>query len=144
PLGAASRYPAEGSGTDGAALPAPPPVRADGRGGAGTHGRANGHDAVLDAAAVLKARARDDLKLVLVGDGALKARLVERASLERMDNVVFHPLVPKTRLVGLLREADIGIQCLSNVPAFYRGTSPNKFFDYIACGLPVLNNYPGG
>ncbi|WP_348686812.1 glycosyltransferase, partial [Rheinheimera aquimaris] len=23
------------------------------------------------------------------------------------------------------------------------GTSPNKFFDYIASGLPVLNNYPG-
>jgi glycosyltransferase involved in cell wall biosynthesis len=32
---------------------------------------------------------------------------------------------------------------LANVPAFYYGTSPNKFFDYIASGLPVLNNYPG-
>ena len=32
---------------------------------------------------------------------------------------------------------------LANVPAFYYGTSPNKFFDYISCGLPVLNNYPG-
>ena len=32
---------------------------------------------------------------------------------------------------------------LENVPAFYYGTSPNKFFDYISSGLPVLNNYPG-
>jgi glycosyltransferase involved in cell wall biosynthesis len=32
---------------------------------------------------------------------------------------------------------------LANRPAFYYGTSPNKFFDYIASGLPVLNNYPG-
>ena len=32
---------------------------------------------------------------------------------------------------------------LKNIPAFYFGTSPNKFFDYIASGLPVLNNYPG-
>jgi glycosyltransferase involved in cell wall biosynthesis len=32
---------------------------------------------------------------------------------------------------------------LANVPAFYYGTSPNKFFDYISSGLPVLNNYPG-
>ena len=33
---------------------------------------------------------------------------------------------------------------LADVPAFYFGTSPNKFFDYIAAGLPVLNNYPVG
>jgi glycosyltransferase involved in cell wall biosynthesis len=38
---------------------------------------------------------------------------------------------------------DVGLQVLANVPAFYYGTSPNKFFDYIAAGLPVLNNYPG-
>jgi glycosyltransferase involved in cell wall biosynthesis len=35
------------------------------------------------------------------------------------------------------------MQILANVPAFYYGTSPNKFFDYLANGLPVLNNYPG-
>jgi glycosyltransferase involved in cell wall biosynthesis len=32
---------------------------------------------------------------------------------------------------------------LANVPAFYYGTSPNKFFDYLAAGIPILNNYPG-
>ena len=36
-----------------------------------------------------------------------------------------------------------GLMILDNIPAFYYGTSPNKFFDYIALGLPVLNNYPG-
>ena len=29
------------------------------------------------------------------------------------------------------------------MPAFYYGTSPNKFFDYIASGVPPLINYPG-
>jgi len=38
---------------------------------------------------------------------------------------------------------DVGMMILKNNPAFYYGTSPNKFFDYIAAGLPVLNNYPG-
>jgi glycosyltransferase involved in cell wall biosynthesis len=32
---------------------------------------------------------------------------------------------------------------LRDVPAFYDGTSPNKFFDYAAAGIPVVNNYPG-
>ncbi|MEQ1530095.1 MAG: hypothetical protein ABL925_12325 [Methylococcales bacterium] len=35
------------------------------------------------------------------------------------------------------------MQILANIPAFYFGTSPNKFFDYISAGLPILNNYPG-
>jgi glycosyltransferase involved in cell wall biosynthesis len=32
---------------------------------------------------------------------------------------------------------------LAKVPAIYYGTSPNKFFDYLAAGLPVVNTYPG-
>ena len=32
---------------------------------------------------------------------------------------------------------------LRNLPAFHDGTSPNKFFDYAAAGLPIINNYPG-
>lgn len=109
----------------------------------GTHGIANGLDAVLDAAAVLKARGRDDIRLVLVGDGRLKPRLMDRARAEGLDNVLFHDPVDKARLSGLMAAADVGLQCLANVSAFYYGTSPNKFFDYIAAGLPVLNNYPG-
>lgn len=110
---------------------------------AGTHGLANGLEAVLDAAAELKRRGRADIKLVLIGDGKLKAALVQRASDEQLDNVVFHDPVNKKKLAGLMKATDIGLQILANVPAFYFGTSPNKFFDYIAAGLPVLNNYPG-
>jgi glycosyltransferase involved in cell wall biosynthesis len=110
---------------------------------AGTHGMANGLDAVLDAAAELKRRGRNDIKLLLIGQGKLKPGLQARAQRERLDNVVFHEPVDKARLAGLMAATDVGLQILANVPAFYYGTSPNKFFDYIAAGLPVLNNYPG-
>lgn len=110
---------------------------------AGTHGMANGLDAVLDAAAELKRRGRHDIKLLLIGNGKLKPALQARAEREGLDNVVFHDPVNKTRLAGLMAATDLGLQVLANVPAFYYGTSPNKFFDYIAAGLPVLNNYPG-
>lgn len=109
----------------------------------GTHGIANGLDAVLNAAAALKRSSRDDIKLVLIGDGMLKPGLQERVRQEGLGAVVFHPPVGKRKLAGLLASADIGMQILANIPAFYYGTSPNKFFDYIAAGLPVLNNYPG-
>ena len=110
---------------------------------AGTHGQANGLDAVLDAAAELMRRGRRDIKLLLIGSGKLKPALQARVEREGLCNIVFHDPVNKTRLVGLLSSADLGLQVLANVPAFYFGTSPNKFFDYIAAGLPVLNNYPG-
>lgn len=110
---------------------------------AGAHGMANGLDAVLDAAAELKRRARTDIKLLLIGQGKLKNSLQERARREGLDNVVFHEPVRKHQLAGLMASTDLGLQILANVPAFYYGTSPNKFFDYIAAGLPVLNNYPG-
>lgn len=110
---------------------------------AGTHGMANGLDAVLDAAAELKKRGRDDIRFVLIGSGKLKPELMARAERERLDNVIFHQPVKKSELAGLMRATDLGMQILANVPAFYYGTSPNKFFDYIAAGVPVLNNYPG-
>jgi glycosyltransferase involved in cell wall biosynthesis len=110
---------------------------------AGTHGMANGLDAVLDVASELKRRGRDDIKLLLIGQGKLKSGLQARAEREGLSNVVFHEPVNKMKLAGLMAVTDVGLQVLANVPAFYYGTSPNKFFDYIAAGLPVLNNYPG-
>lgn len=110
---------------------------------AGTHGVANGLDALLSVAAELQRRGRDDIKLLLIGKGKLKTSLQARAEGENLTNVVFLAPVNKCQLAGLMAAADVGLQLLANVPAFYYGTSPNKFFDYIAAGLPVLNNYPG-
>ena len=109
----------------------------------GTHGLANGLDAVLDAAGVLKERNRPGIKIVLIGQGKLKAKLESRAKSEGLDNIIFCNPVDKAKLAGLMASANLGLQILANIPAFYFGTSPNKFFDYISAGLPVLNNYPG-
>ena len=109
----------------------------------GTHGLANGLDSVIDAAQVLKKRNRMDIKLFLVGQGKLKADLVIKAKEFNLDNIIFHAPVNKEKLAELMQRADVGMQLLANIPAFYYGTSPNKFFDYISSGLPVLNNYPG-
>jgi glycosyltransferase involved in cell wall biosynthesis len=109
----------------------------------GAHGRANALDAVLDAALELKNRGRKDIKFVFIGDGRLKPALVQRAEREGLESCIFLDPVRKSQLTDYLRGADTGLMILDNVPAFYYGTSPNKFFDYIAMGMPVLNNYPG-
>lgn len=109
----------------------------------GAHGRANGLDAVLDAAAELKRRGSDRVQLLFVGDGQQKASLQARAAREGLDNCTFLDPMPKPELARLMGHCDLGLMILADIEAFQFGTSPNKFFDYIAAGLPVLCNYPG-
>ena len=110
----------------------------------GAHGLCNGLDAVLDTASVLKEWGRHDIHLLFIGDGRCKPSLEQRAANESLDNCYFMPPIPKSELAQILsKSVHAGLMVLEDVPAFYRGTSPNKFFDYLACGLPVINNYPG-
>lgn len=109
----------------------------------GTHGKANGLKAVLDTAEILKQQNQQHIKLVLVGQGKEKCALQQLAREKQLTNVIFHEPVDKVKLSGLMASADVGMQILANIPAFYYGTSPNKFFDYLSAGLPVITNYPG-
>jgi glycosyltransferase involved in cell wall biosynthesis len=107
---------------------------------AGAHGPANGLDTVLDAAALLRDH---PVRILLVGDGPSKAALVERAARDGLPNVEFRDPVPKTAMPALLASADAGLMVLRDAPLFAFGVSPNKLFDYLAAGLPVVCNVPG-
>lgn len=109
----------------------------------GAHGKANGLDAIIEAARELKKRNIDTIKFLLIGDGSEKARLQKIAESEKLKNIIFHPPVSKITLAQIIAQLDCGLMFLDNIPAFYYGTSPNKFFDYISAGIPVINNYPG-
>ena len=109
----------------------------------GAHGVANGLDALLDVATELKRRGDTLVKLAFIGDGKEKERLAAKATELGLTNCLFFPPVPKSELGAITASLDCGLMVLRDVPAFYRGTSPNKFFDYIAAGIPVVNNYPG-
>jgi glycosyltransferase involved in cell wall biosynthesis len=110
----------------------------------GAHGVANGLNAVLDVAKYLIEKGERGIEFHFIGDGKLKPDLVKRAEKQQLENCIFLDPMPKLTLFQYLHDrADIGLMILDDIPAFYNGTSPNKFFDYLALGLPVLNNYPG-
>ena len=110
----------------------------------GSHGLANGLDAVLDTAAVLQRQGRSDIQFLFIGDGRCKPALERRVTSEALSNCHFLPPIPKSQLAQLLRQSvHVGLMVLKDVPAFYRGNSPKQFVEYISCGLPVVNNYPG-
>jgi len=109
----------------------------------GAHGPANGLDALLNVARELQRRGRTNIKLVFMGDGKDKDRLAQLAQAEGLQACLFYDAVPKETLASLTASFDVGLMVLKNLPAFYQGTSPNKFFDYASAGIPILNNYPG-
>ena len=107
---------------------------------AGAHGPANGLDTVLDAAALLRGQR---IQFRLVGDGPSKTALQARAAREQLPNVEFCDPIPKTAMPHLLASANAGLMVLRDAPLFAFGVSPNKLFDYLAAGLPVVCNVPG-
>ena len=109
---------------------------------AGAHGPANGLDLVLDAAEGVRSDL-PEVVFLLVGDGVEKSALMADAERRGLANVHFHDPIPKFEVPQLLAAADVGLHVLADVPLFRYGVSPNKLFDYMAAGLPVVTNCPG-
>jgi glycosyltransferase involved in cell wall biosynthesis len=110
---------------------------------AGAHGRANGLDALLDAAAALRARGETRLRILLVGDGGAKPALIARARAEGLSNVSFLDPMPRARLGALYAGSQVALHLLAGLPEFAEWTAPNKIMDGLAAGLPVVTNQPG-
>jgi glycosyltransferase involved in cell wall biosynthesis len=102
---------------------------------AGAHGISNDLPVLLDAAEIL----RDDprIRFLLVGDGKEKPGLVLRAAEKKLTNVVFLPPVAKHDMTDVLAASDCGVAILKPIP-LYGTTYPNKVFDYMAAGRPVV------
>lgn len=105
---------------------------------AGAHGPANGLDLLLDGAA-----GAPEVDVVLIGGGVLKESLRDEARRRALTNVRFLDPIPKDEIPDLLAAADIGVHVLADVELFRTAVSPNKVFDYMAAGLPVVTNSPG-
>lgn len=108
----------------------------------GTMGLANGLGFVLDAAAELKRRHVSDIIFLLHGDGMERPMLEARARQEGLDNVVFSGPTPKHLMSQLVAAVDVCMTIFKNVPVL-RTCSPNKLFDALAAGKPILTNMPG-
>jgi len=106
----------------------------------GAMGPVNGLDHVLDAARALRDEPR--LRFVLIGEGRQKARLRQRVETEALDNVRILDGIPKEQLADLLASADIGVMTVRATPILELNCA-NKFFDYLASGLPIALNYRG-
>lgn len=108
----------------------------------GNLGEVNHSAFLLDAAAVLIRRNRLDIKLVLIGEGQLKQALLERIDREKLTNVMVLDLMPKTKLVSFIQHALVSLIPLKPLEIFDT-SSPNKLFESLAAGVPVIQTTQG-
>jgi glycosyltransferase involved in cell wall biosynthesis len=102
---------------------------------AGAYGLSNDLGIVLQAAHLVKAE--EKIVIVLLGDGKDKAALQAKAAELKLDNVRFLPPLPKIMVPEALAAADACLAILKPIK-LYATVYPNKVFDYMAAGRPVL------
>lgn len=102
---------------------------------AGAHGLSNDLGVVLTAAE--KLQNESGLRFVFVGDGKEKPTLIQLAKERNLSNVQFLSPVPKTEMAEVIAGADACIAILKPIE-LYKTTYPNKVFDYMAAGKPIL------
>jgi len=102
---------------------------------AGAHGISNDLDVIL-AAAEMTADT-PDIRYVFVGDGKEKANLQRMATEKHLSNVLFFPAVAKNEMDEVVAAADVCVAILKPLE-LYKTTYPNKVFDYMAAGRPIV------
>lgn len=109
----------------------------------GTHGMAHALETLLDAAAALRDGPDGDrYRLLMLGDGARKAALVEMAKQRGLDNVLFIDSVPKDEVARYWSLLDVSVIHLRRTELFST-VIPSKLFECMGMGLPVLHGVAG-
>lgn len=103
---------------------------------AGTMGKAQALDAVLEAAGLL-AEKFQRVQFVFMGGGVDVERLMDKALAMELDNVLFLPRRPMSQVGSVLSMADILLVHLRDDPLF-EITLPSKIQAYLAVGRPLI------
>lgn len=84
----------------------------------------------------------EKVRFLIWGDGDELENLKERVQNEKIDNVIFKGKVEKKYIPYIASHADLNLMHGNPAKLFKYGISPNKLFDYLAAGKPVLSTFP--
>ncbi len=99
----------------------------------GTVGIANALDSFLEAANILKDK---DIAFIVVGNGKEKDNLIKKYG--NLKNVIFIEPIKKHQVQNMLSLFDACYIGLKKENLFKYGVSPNKLFDYMFSGKPIV------
>ncbi len=101
----------------------------------GTHGLAHKLETILEAAVQLRDNQR--IQFLLVGDGAEKQSLVNRAHELGLKNVYFHDQIDRSRIADFYNCSDLFLVPLRKADLFTRNI-PSKIYEIMAAHKPMI------
>jgi glycosyltransferase involved in cell wall biosynthesis len=92
-------------------------------------------ETLLEAAKLLE---NEKVEFLLIGRGPLEGALKEHATRLGLRNLRFLPPVDRAHVPPMLRAADVATVGFLDRPLYSHGVSPNKMFEYMENGLPII------
>jgi glycosyltransferase involved in cell wall biosynthesis len=108
----------------------------------GNIGEVNNSYWLFETAKELTKRGRSDIIILLVGEGKQREELEQAAEKQNLKNFIRLGLMPKKDLIPLIQHALVSLVPLKGTPVLDT-SSPNKFFESLAAGVPVVQNTKG-
>ncbi len=108
---------------------------------AGSLGIANDLDTLIDAAQLLQ-DSEPDIQVFIAGGGKERQRLETRVRDLGLTNVTFGGSFAKENVGEVLAASNVCVATLLDIPEF-RTPFPNKVFDYMAAGRPIVLGIDG-
>jgi glycosyltransferase involved in cell wall biosynthesis len=107
----------------------------------GALGVANAMDPLIKAAELCK---KMKVAFVITGHGPEKENLMQQSAEKGLTNVHFCDPVPKKQLPALLSLMDVLYVGFHKNPLYRFGVSPNKIYDYMMSGKPIIQAIEAG
>lgn len=108
----------------------------------GAMGLANGLETILQSAKVLKQKGIENIHFIFLGHGKTEEKLKEICNSSQLSNIKFlgeHSMKTVSEIVNI---CDCSLVSFLDIPILYTN-SPNKLFDSLSAGKPIIVNSAG-
>ena len=106
----------------------------------GALGKANGVQTIIESAKLLKDN--NNIEFVFIGGGATENKIIKLCKDYGIENVHFLGRFPMIKTSEIVNLCDISMVSFLDLPILYTN-SPNKLFDSLSAGKPIIVNSAG-
>lgn len=102
--------------------------------------KANNIEMLINAAKILQNNQKNNIKILIYGDGNEREMLMQQCKNEGIENIIFKGQIDKKFIPYVLSKGNLNLMHGASPEISKYGLSLNKSFDYLASGRPILSD----